>query len=103
MVDIDCSLSKHKSTFKSRLQNCSMLTIRDKRQESALFYHRNNIAKAMKTLAKKNIQSVSMLMLQKLFENVQTIRNIKWKINTDKIIVSSCMIVKKRLLSTTAS
>lgn len=37
----------------------------DKRQESALFYHRNNIAKAMKTLAKKNIQSVSMLMLQK--------------------------------------
>lgn len=103
MVDIDYSLSKHKSTFKSRLQNCSMLTIRDKRQESALFYHRNNIAKAMKNSRKEEYSVCLDAYAAKIFENVQTIRNIKWKINTDKIIVSSCMIVKKRLLSTTAS
>lgn len=80
-----------------------MLTIRDKRQESALFYHRNNIAKAMKNSRKEEYSVCLDAYAAKIFENVQTIRNIKWKINTDKIIVSSCMIVKKRLLSTTAS
>lgn len=80
-----------------------MLTMRIKRQESALFYHRNNIAKAMETLAKKNIQSVSMLMLQKYSKMFKQSETSSGKLILTKLRVSSCMIVKKRLLSITAS
>lgn len=52
--------------FSHVCKSCSMLTIKDKRQESALFYSSViTLQKQWKTLAKKNIQSVSMLMLQK--------------------------------------
>lgn len=59
---------------------------KDKRQESALFYHRNKHCKSNENSRKEEYSVCLNAYAAKIIENVQTIRNIKWKINTDKIM-----------------